>query len=272
MLYGVPNLVEAQELHRNTAQFYDLIKYYKAQCSTRLGTPYTCHVRFLTRQRLEKLRREGMTDTTNVQNGRVVGKVPIKEQAPAEKMRTYVNKRTGQTHTVPDGIDPGFEWNPGEARSLSTALMERRNRFDLVFPSPPPQGTAVSAAAIRSVVNEYTEPIQRAMKAINLVHGTGILPKIPIRAGNAKDHHGLFAADAKRSVMIRLTGGDHQALTVLHEIGHFLDFAALTGDGFSSQRPQGGLKRVMKQIRNPPRYKPCKQPPASILITSLTPP
>ena len=129
--------------------------------------------------------------------------------------------------------------------------MERRNRFDLAFPQAPPQGTAVSAA-IRSVAKAYAEPVQRAMTAINSVHGTGTLPKIPIRAGSAKDYLGLFAVDAKGPVMIRLTGGDHQALTVLYEIGHFLDFAALPGNGFASQRPQGGLKRVMKQIRKSP--------------------
>ena len=90
------------------------------------------------------------------------------------------------------------------------------------------------------------------MKAINSVHGVGNLPKIPIRAGNAGDYLGLFVADTQGPVAIRLTGGDHQALTVLYEIGHLLDFAALPGEGFSSQRPQSGLKRVMKQIRKSP--------------------
>ena len=212
-----------------------------------------CYVQFLTRQRLEKLRREGIPDAANIRNGRAVGRVPIKEKAPAEKMRTYVNKRTGKTHTVPEGIDPGFEWNPGEARAkaLSKALVERRNRFDAAFPPAPPQGSPVSAA-IRSVAKAYAEPVQRAMKAINSVHGTGTLPKIPIRAGNARDYHGLFVADTRGPVAIRLTGGDHAALTVIYEIGHLIDFAALPGEGFSSQRPQGGLKRVMKQIRKSP--------------------
>ena len=61
---------------------------------------------------------------------------PIKEKVPAEQMRTYVNKRTGKTHTMPEGIDPGFEWNPGEvrAKALSKALVERRNRFTAPAP------------------------------------------------------------------------------------------------------------------------------------------
>ena len=126
--------------------------------------------------------------------------------------------------------------------------MERRNRFDLAFPPAPPQGTPVSAA-IRSVAKQYVEPVQRAMKAINSVHGTGTLPKIPIRAGNAGDYLGLFVADTRGPVAIRLTGGDHAALTVIHEIGHFLDFAGLPGEGFSSRNPKGKLRRVMRAIR-----------------------
>lgn len=90
------------------------------------------------------------------------------------------------------------------------------------------------------------------MTAINSVHGTGTLPKIPIRAGNAEDYLGLFVADTRGPVAIRLTGGDHSALTVIHEIGHFLDFAGLPGEGFSSKKPRGRLKRLMKQIRKSP--------------------
>ena len=218
-----------------------------------------CYVQFLTRQRVEKLRREGIPDAENIRNGRAVGRVPIKETAPAEKMRSYVNKRTGKTHTVPEGIDPGFEWNPGEARAkaLSKALVQRRNRFDLAFPPAPPQGFPVSAA-IRSVAKAYAEPVQRAMKAINSVHGTSTLPKIPIRSGNAGDYLGLFAADTRGPVAIRLTGGDHAALTVIHEIGHFLDFAGLPGEGASSRNPKGKLRRVMRAIRKSPEVKAIK--------------
>ena len=95
----------------------------------RVGGDEPCYVQFLTRRRVENLRREGIPDAENIQNGRAVGRVPIKETAPKEKMRSHVNKRTGTTHTVPEGIDPGFEWNPGEARArgLSKALVERRN-------------------------------------------------------------------------------------------------------------------------------------------------
>lgn len=34
---------------------------------------------------------------------------------PADTLRTYVNARTGEVSTVPDGIDPGWAYNPGKA-------------------------------------------------------------------------------------------------------------------------------------------------------------
>lgn len=41
---------------------------------------------------------------------------PLKTQAPAVEMREYVNKRTGEVSQVPQGVDPGFAYNPGQAR------------------------------------------------------------------------------------------------------------------------------------------------------------
>ena len=37
----------------------------------------------------------------------------IKTQAPTEKTKQYVNKRTGEVENVPEGIDPGWNYNPG---------------------------------------------------------------------------------------------------------------------------------------------------------------
>lgn len=37
------------------------------------------------------------------------------DQAPVIETRRWVNPRTGEVHYVPIGIDPGFDYNPGEA-------------------------------------------------------------------------------------------------------------------------------------------------------------
>lgn len=36
--------------------------------------------------------------------------------SPAVKKREWINKRTGEVMKVPEGIDPGFDFNPGKNR------------------------------------------------------------------------------------------------------------------------------------------------------------
>ena len=41
---------------------------------------------------------------------------PLKFEAPPEQLVNYVNPRTGEVAAIPRGIDPGFAYNPGQAR------------------------------------------------------------------------------------------------------------------------------------------------------------
>ncbi|CAA0101236.1 Uncharacterised protein [Starkeya nomas] len=60
---------------------------------------------------------------TAAQAERLLGRPPedggiiYRDTPPAERMRTFVNKRTGVRTQVPDGIDPGWHTNPGVGRS-----------------------------------------------------------------------------------------------------------------------------------------------------------
>ncbi len=42
---------------------------------------------------------------------------PMVKTAPPIEMRNWENKRTGETLRIPKGIDPGFAYNPGQARA-----------------------------------------------------------------------------------------------------------------------------------------------------------
>lgn len=46
-------------------------------------------------------------------------KVPLRKDAPNLGEREYINPRTGEVMQVPNGIDPGFAYNPGQARQLA---------------------------------------------------------------------------------------------------------------------------------------------------------
>jgi SPP1 gp7 family putative phage head morphogenesis protein len=52
-------------------------------------------------------------------------------EAPAITMREYTNRRTGEITRVPDGIDPGFAYNPGASRMqhLQAQLQAKLNEL-----------------------------------------------------------------------------------------------------------------------------------------------
>lgn len=43
----------------------------------------------------------------------------VSEAAPPNPKRVWMNARTGERTLVPKGIDPGFDYNPGESRAVS---------------------------------------------------------------------------------------------------------------------------------------------------------
>lgn len=55
----------------------------------------------------------------------------VAERAPAVKTREWTNPRTGAIERVPEGIDPGFAYNPGAARQdlLQQQLDEKKRLF-----------------------------------------------------------------------------------------------------------------------------------------------
>ena len=79
--------------------------------------------------------------TRNVQqlddNGNPTGQVtresvPVRTQAPVIKQTKWLNKRTGEEEMVPEGIDPGWDYNPGTGRlvELDRQLRIKQQLFD----------------------------------------------------------------------------------------------------------------------------------------------
>ncbi|WP_447077682.1 phage head morphogenesis protein [Shewanella algae] len=55
----------------------------------------------------------------------------VTTESPAGKTRRWVNKRTGEVETLPEGIEPGWNYNPGQRReqALATDLAEKEARM-----------------------------------------------------------------------------------------------------------------------------------------------
>lgn len=63
-----------------------------------------CGVATVSARELEKLKQEFAT-----------GADPIRTTAPKAEHYEWTNKKTGEVHQLPKGIDPGFDYNPGAA-------------------------------------------------------------------------------------------------------------------------------------------------------------
>lgn len=63
-------------------------------------------------------------------------------EPPIVGERSFVNRRTGEVVRVPDGIDPGWAYNPGQAGYAATvAALERKMQGGLRFNDPPGSAT-----------------------------------------------------------------------------------------------------------------------------------
>jgi hypothetical protein len=101
-----------------------------------------------------------------------------------------------------------------------------------------PRGIPISG---RLVVPESAafDPVRRALAAIDAVHGDGDLPFLPVVRTRATTEVGVYEWSDRSGEPLRLrisTHSEHPELTVVHEIGHFLDHQALGRPGtFASE-------------------------------------
>ena len=66
------------------------------------------------------------------------GGVTIKRDAPEIQFKAFENRQTGEVSRVPVGIDPGFAYNPGQARQQHLQQLQRDGRSALPPDARPP--------------------------------------------------------------------------------------------------------------------------------------
>lgn len=98
-----------------------------------------CGVRQVSKYEYEQMQAKGVTrnvqqlDDNGLPTGQVTREtVPLRITAPEIKRVKWVNKRTGEEEMVPQGIDPGWDYNPGMARQaeLERQLSQKQSAFD----------------------------------------------------------------------------------------------------------------------------------------------
>ncbi|MPM55537.1 hypothetical protein SDC9_102334 [bioreactor metagenome] len=213
-----------------------------------LGWGCKCKTRFLMQSQVDRYEREGLPDMTSMVDGYPTRKTSVRTTAPKDVMVSYVNKRTGKSYTIPEGVDPGFEFNQGKrevAQKQTAQLYQEKfqQATDAINGSTAPANTAMPVS--RNIVSEArknTPVVDRVLKAIDSIHGDGSLPGVPVKTSRAKSFYGQYSFSGSRSNQIALTDipGSHKELTLAHEIGHYLDHQGLPGPGLTSRA--GGFK------------------------------
>ncbi|MBK8188950.1 MAG: hypothetical protein IPK79_00685 [Vampirovibrionales bacterium] len=94
---------------------------------------------------------------------------------------------------------------------------------------PRPQGTPVSAAANVTATGAVGKAIREALGAVDEVHGATDLKQLPLEESQDTHSHGSLekTAEGKPIRLVVSDKAETPAFTALHEIGHWLDFAAL---------------------------------------------
>jgi SPP1 gp7 family putative phage head morphogenesis protein len=153
-----------------------------------------------------------------------------------------LTKRQAETRGISEGgpetlpgrgfaTSPTAKWEPDLEKypsDLREAYQEKRK-------TPSPQGTPVSQALKTPARGAAKAAYQNALVALDSVHGDGILETIPATT-TTRFLNGLFEPNpSTRKIAINPKLALTPELTVLHEIGHWLDHSAFGGQRWASK-------------------------------------
>ena len=197
------------------------------------------------------------------------------DSPPTDGTRTWVDKTTGEAHEVSEGIDPGWDYAPGASLSdqarrhiegkAATLPPEIGAKLAKVAATSRPAAPPVSLALRLPKTGPLADLAKETMQAIDAIHGDGALPTIPMVGGAGKGYNGaLRVMPDGTAVDIRIAPrGPHPALTMAHEIGHFIDHQAIGTVGkFSYTDPiwdgflkAAGESNAIKELFREPKSK-----------------
>ena len=136
-----------------------------------------CGVRSLTAGQMAKLKQSGIPDPTapairdakgNLTGRREQRTVPVSTERPPLNSQPWLNKRTGKTEQVPEGITPGFDSNPGQVGRQVHSARVFGTKLEAATPEIGAQAMASASEFVKSgLADDYRQwimPLARRQK------------------------------------------------------------------------------------------------------------
>ena len=202
----------------------------------RNGWGCKCYTRFVSRAQYRRYVDRGISKPASG-DGRP-GTKKVKTTAPELEPRNYYNPRTRKTYRGVEGIDPGFERNPGVGRDLQ---LQRAFRDKVIAALPPARPEQEPVA---SRVTGAAGAAGRALTALGGVHGVrGKAPDVSAATAELPTGLGGQYETATRAITVD-EGQPGTELTFLHELGHYVDFVSMRTSGAAEGRAaiEGAIK------------------------------
>lgn len=121
--------------------------------------------------------------------------------------------------------------------------------------------------------DEANQPLREAIAAIDRVHKDGVLPIIPVTCASLTNRHGQFSrTDGRISIEVN-PASRSAALTMVHEVGHFLDYSALGNAGEWACEVPGLLDRwrgAVSSSRGVQRLRPLLKSGLDVTTETVT--
>ena len=176
-----------------------------------------------------------------------VERIPFKKTAPVESLIEWKNKRTGEVSMVPEGVSPGFDYNPGLSRARLDMLQQVGLRKIDDLPAPirkaamsPVLGEGISADFAQAVSQAYERLPEGARKSIAAAgYEVKVVDQIIKAAPDLKgiEYEKLdgLTRFANRQILVAeqafdtstsswlAANGQRGATVLAHEFGHALD-------------------------------------------------
>ena len=109
------------------------------------------------------------------------------------------------------------------------------------------------------------EPLREAIDVIARVHGDGELPTIPVVWDTYLDARARFVIRNDQPSAIAVAPGPKPTIPIIHEIGHFLDFAAIDSVGGFASLHSSGLARWSTLVQQTPTARDLAEVVARVL-------